>query len=642
MTWLALLAILPQLAIAMGLGKASRAPMIGSPLRIEIPLLLADGEAPPQAGCTRISPLAGNHELQYFPQHARVLVELRGTPRILIVDPRIVTEPILEFRLSLGCRDDLVREYLLLADPPSEHRSVVSVPVPAHSPQLKPAEPPAATPARREKLPKPVTQPPATAYASLALAAETTLNAMARQRYPSSRSTRDEYRRLMVAANPEFFGNTEHPGAVRLPQGSLLAIPGNLPAVLDDNQPGQSTTERTARKPVTDHLVIGGGKYPLAMSMREALASVTRMEAMMEEQKGIETRIEGGLSAVTEALGATRERFKELEAAQEKNAREQRDLRARMDSVDAKVAQTPGVLDLLLLVVAGGMVGAALLMLQARVKHAALATALPASPENYPTAAPKARRNIPPTTESAGAAQNLPRPAPTGAAPDMGAEKPALTPGVPRVAPGASGMPAQVAPTVPPVVASAAPVRAQVVEFIPPHRPAALPAAAPVAAPKPHSKKELIDLPTVAVAESIGLSGDRAAQINALLPEFTTLDISAWFRAFALLREWPERPAFAALSLKLNAYLNVETPSWDYDVVAATSSVLDIRRLMEKLITLWRVGNHTLTRAFLVDLLTDNRGGTRNGFTEGAANDISDLIGVLDILIANAEEPVAA
>ena len=117
-------------AWALGIGQAMRMPVIGAPLRIEIPLQLGEGELPPQAGCVRIQALEAGADAQFYPHDARVLVETRGRPRILVVASRGVAEPIVEFRLSVGCSDVVVRDFLLLADAPSPATPVVK-PAPA-------------------------------------------------------------------------------------------------------------------------------------------------------------------------------------------------------------------------------------------------------------------------------------------------------------------------------------------------------------------------------------------------------------------------------------------------------------------------------------------------------------------------------
>jgi hypothetical protein len=59
----------------------------------------------------------------------------------------------------------------------------------------------------------------------------TTLNTLARIRYPSRLDARDDYRRQVVAANPGLFTGRGPFGAVPIPAGTRLTNPSNLPPV---------------------------------------------------------------------------------------------------------------------------------------------------------------------------------------------------------------------------------------------------------------------------------------------------------------------------------------------------------------------------------------------------------------------------
>lgn len=627
---LAALALLtPAFATAVGLGTVSRSPTIGSPLRIEIPLILGEEESLPQSGCAQISPLPGHHDPQFFPQEARVLVEMRGTPRILIVSSRAVTEPIVEFSVQLACSGGLARDYLLLAEPPAQRPMAEPASLPASIRQARPAETPTVKAAPRETAPQaaiPASEPKAE---RITLDADTTLNSMARKRFPGNRAMRDEYRRLIVAANREHFGDTLHPGAVPLQRGSVLVIPRSLPdseriaaprSVPEPAKPAPAPamTEAASRKGRSDKLVIGDAPAG-RVSPREALASVTRMEAMMEEQKQIESRIDENLRAVNAALIATRERFQELEAQQQKSTREQRDLRTRMETTDARLSQMPSLLELLVLVVGSGGVGAGLLLLHARISR----PKTEAFAEDVP---------VPTLPALAPIASAAPKPSPPQPPAPVAAHPPATVMRAAAPTQTAAAPAAEHAKSTPPPPMAASVLDPPARATVPANIPRELEFALPAEPERKQAKPVLADLPTVAIGETLGLTGEKAARINKLLPSLPSLDVDAWFLAFDLLRGWSERKAFAALSLKMNEFINIEAPSWDPDLIAAGTSLTDLKRITEQLLLLWRTGDYSVTRAFLVDLLTDNRGGTRNGFPEGIAKDIAMLIGVIDIL----------
>lgn len=611
--------------LALGIGAVVRQPVFGAPLRVEIPLLLGESETPPQHGCARIQELDSSVDAQFFPRDARVLIEARGRPRVLVVASRGVVEPIVEFRLSVGCSDVVTRDFVLLADAPPapniEERHV------------------AANADARNALPREgttrfaATDTTVSSHAAI-LPSAISLNAIARQRYPASREKRDEYRHLMVAANPRLFQAIRNPGARQLLAGTELRTPENIPPI-DPGPVAQiarsaPSNARPPRSGSHDRLLVGsrGLSDPRYLASGEALAIVKRMEGMLDEQKQIEVQIDNSLRAANSAFEDTRRRFREIEETQERQTRGMRETQARMDSADKKIAQSLGLWELLLVVMASGATGAGLLILHDRlaVGRGEVKSDRPAESEYAPRplpaagAAPDAAR-----TETPQAVPSLPPKPPASRSVNM---RMADTPEVKQAAePSAVTGPTRQGDQGKPVPPSSSvfPMGTPVVAFPEPL------SATNIRMPgrlRHVAKEEL--LPTT-VAASIGLDGSHAESINRLLPELPCFDVCAWFEAFDFLRENDERKAFASLALQLNEKLNVELPSWDRDSSAKTSSLLDYPRITDFLQTLWRGADRVLTRVYLVDLLADNRGGTRNGFTEGAATDIAVLIGIIDI-----------
>jgi hemolysin activation/secretion protein len=78
---------------------------------------------------------------------------------------------------------------------------------------------------------------------TLRLERKTNLNSLARARYPGSQATRDQFRRLMVQANPSLFKAGTSPGTTPLPAGTLLVMPANLPPL---ESPPQKAAERSS------------------------------------------------------------------------------------------------------------------------------------------------------------------------------------------------------------------------------------------------------------------------------------------------------------------------------------------------------------------------------------------------------------
>jgi hypothetical protein len=777
---IASLLIHPVNALALGVGIPVRQPVVGGLLRIEIPLILGVGEPPPRSECLRIAPVSGSNDRQFFPYDARLFVEMRGSPRILIISQRLVQEPIVEFTLHVGCNGELSREVLLLSEPPRPS-TVLSIPEPqaATAQQASPVE---------FSAPKLLLRPssqPGTAVnldnQGLSLPTDTTLNAMARKWYPTQRTTRDEYRKQMIAANPELFLDAAHPGAVLLPKGTVLKVPDRLPPIENPlakpsadlafatRSPGQVVTPGALSHRAKDRLVIGGGiandrKF---LASGEARDAIDRLERMIAEQRQIESRIEESLLLANQSLLNAQRRFSDLHAAQELDAKGQKELRSRLDKVDTRLDGVLGFWELLILILTSGSIGAGLLILYARLASARIITSAKViSPDTPPTPveavpppssppteahvrttvisasslsspstavgraspAPSESVSIPPTPapsttpvdgtttlvthalESVTAAVTPPSTSPSKPSPqpvhtlDTGLPTINLPP-IEITPPDFVGLPLEKKTQGLTAVSAEAPITlrpanapslvsdamqlspsnlSEVVpapslpesdkpmfEMSPPEimqsssatdrdtrlsvQPTANSTQALKATPDadhlslitpevmlspelaakelkntPHATKLISGKATIAVAQSIGLTGDLATQINQLLPRLPSFDINAWFEALDILHSAGERKAFATLGKLLSETLNVEPPFWNRDSRAEKASVLDYPNLMRKLQALWNSEEPELARALLVELIADSRNGTRNGFPEGAAKEIQLLIRILD------------
>lgn len=86
---------------------------------------------------------------------------------------------------------------------------------------------------------------------TLRLERETNLNNLARARYPGSQATRDQFRRLMVQANPSLFKAGTTPGSTPLPAGTLLAMPANLPPSEGETQKAPEKSSAAAAEPTS-------------------------------------------------------------------------------------------------------------------------------------------------------------------------------------------------------------------------------------------------------------------------------------------------------------------------------------------------------------------------------------------------------
>lgn len=121
---------------AVGLGELRGQPSLGDRLRLEIELLGTDKQ-PVDPACFRLVRPAGSDDLPWLKQAS--LSVRKGTPQVLQIRSEIpLREPILQVAIQLACGHEISREYMLLASPareggvPAEPRAGVEVPtVPA-------------------------------------------------------------------------------------------------------------------------------------------------------------------------------------------------------------------------------------------------------------------------------------------------------------------------------------------------------------------------------------------------------------------------------------------------------------------------------------------------------------------------------
>lgn len=121
---------------AVGLGELRGQPSLGDRLRLEIELLGTDRQ-PVDAACFRLIRPAGSDDLPWLKQAS--LSVRKGTPQVLQIRSEIpLREPILQVAIQLACGHEISREYMLLASPakdggvPAEPRTGVEAPtVPA-------------------------------------------------------------------------------------------------------------------------------------------------------------------------------------------------------------------------------------------------------------------------------------------------------------------------------------------------------------------------------------------------------------------------------------------------------------------------------------------------------------------------------
>ena len=517
----ALLAAFGPVAGAVGLGTALNNPVIGQPLRLDIPLLLAPGEAIPAADCVRLSLPQDMPDRQFFPRGARAVIDPTGRPRVRIIGSEPVNEPLVEFRLSIGCGNSFSRDYLVLAEHPAVMPTVTAAPADA-APVRRALPPPAelAPPAPKDRPPLAAAAPAGGVMQTLHLSRDTNLNTLARARYPENQATRDEYRRLMARANPELFAGAPRVGSVPLPAGTVLNLPPDLPppeqaTPLRDERPAaerpptpaapepKAPRERAATAATAgsspasrqDRLVIGGSGTltgQRGMNPKELANAIDRMERMLEDQGRSELEIMENLKT----LNAAFIEMKNYVAALEKQVQQAEAANRRLEAkVDAKPEpKSLGVIELLALIIASGALGAGLIVLHHRLslQRHALGFAGDEPPESIPSGdtanVAAAGQAAPASTPPAFAA---PRPlvtaAPSSPKAQAASPAPAPTPAAPAAAvpPARPAAPASsTAPAAPSPARTAATARPTTTPM--PAAAVSAPAApAPVSAPSP-------------------------------------------------------------------------------------------------------------------------------------------------------------
>lgn len=750
-----LVATLPLGALAIGLGAPIGNPVLGQALRIEIPLSMVPGEKAPATECVRITLPPDTPDRQFFPRNARVSIDSSrpGAARVVILSPLPLTEPLIEFRLIVGCQNELAKDFLILTQAAEANNAVTTVgtsrgPTAAASPPpvvTATAEPTLRTPAPSAM---PASAVPADNFAeafTLRLSRDTTLNAMARARYPRTLATRDEYRRLMGLANPQLFDGKSQIGSILLPAGTVLYIPPNLPppeAIESARaaKPPANESDSVANKPVTpassrqkadpattadpkDRLVVGGGGLSAArpLNPRELSSAIERMERMIEDQGRTEVALSENIQTLTAAFLEVKEYMVALDAKTRKLEAEQKLALAREQA--RPEPKSLGVLEMLALILTSGAVGAGLLALQYRFKrgreerneHMLTSEsdldieAFPeirqpdaAEPGEIPVRAqPVEQRDM---SFSVSPAANAVSPAPTipsaptitvpsvkakpaaPVIPDLSGPAPSATsttslkaPAVAATTTAATGnvgeIPAQaIAPsqntTMDPVTLASASPPTNAPKAPPPTATAAITGLEPRSTPPPELEEPLefmlpslddpvVNLPTMdtlsdsqpeavpapamatmqvmetpdanesdqdaaielaGIMESMGLAKEAARTLVEHIYLNPKRDLGPWLKALTIYRKTGQREEFDTLAQNLRQHLNVQPNSWEeFNQAPAAHSLLEYRHLVERVQRTWRTPE---CDEFLVELMSDNRQGTRAGFPQEVAEEI--------------------
>lgn len=357
-----LLVLAPASTYALGLGDASGQAILGAPLRIEIALIGSEAGIP-ELECFTLRPPQTVISSTYVLRQAQLQVLGEdGRARLLLTSALPMQEPVLEFAVAVGCGFGLSKDYLLLTEAPG---GIAAPELPAGS-MTSPELPPARTRPPAAALPL----PPA-GENSLRVANTLRLAALAKQKYPLQPKAREKFIRMMVLANPGLESGdslVENGTELQLPPGLPLRrlasrATATRPAKADSAAsmpalppPAVGKSPDAAARPQRDLLVLGA---PAERSLKpvELLAEAERLAAILLEQTKTQDALLARIAKLddtliefrTHIIGLT-DRIHRIEAE-----RQAERLAAKPASLD--------FVELLLAVLAGGLIGASSLYL---------------------------------------------------------------------------------------------------------------------------------------------------------------------------------------------------------------------------------------------------------------------------------------
>lgn len=387
----------PLLSLALEIGNAPSVPVLGQPLHLEIPLGVPSGTSPPTSSCVRLKPRSDDKESDFFPGGMRATIETgqNGATALVISSSNAITTPVVGFRVHIGCDGGVARDFILLSSPP---REIVAAKQSTETPKTAQASPIAVQTAQEAPARD------AVEITELRVSENTTLNKLARELYPSSRDTRDEYRRLMAQANPGLFAGAHRVGSVPIPAGTVLKIPPGLPkgenetagkvavaeaavkmpvaveSAAKEKEPEAKPAKHPPRAPLaprpdetavnlrekkTDRLVIGGGRkegQASSLSQQEIKQSLERLEQMVGERSHNDLVMSETLKSMATSFSEVKNYLQSVDERVRRAEAEQVKAQAELQQLRQRLRNSFGLVELLAAVVGGGAMGAALMI----------------------------------------------------------------------------------------------------------------------------------------------------------------------------------------------------------------------------------------------------------------------------------------
>lgn len=349
-------------AFAVGLGNAMGQAVLGSPLRVEIPLIGSDAGIP-SIECFDVRPPQAEIASVYVLRNPTLeVVGVAGRASLLITTELPVQEPVIEFAVTVGCGFKLSKDYVLLAEEPGKRASVPITPV---SPLARPTDAAKATSSQSGSA-STNQSVPAFNDEVLRITSALTLEALARQTYPLQPKAREKFTRMMLLANPGLRNAAsaiDSGTELKLPPGLPLRRHGTFPpapkrviAEASDpvtTSPGVTVNNPTvvAAVPQRDLLLLGAAAER-NRSPAELLAEAERLATLLAEQNKTQDALVDQIGKLESTLTDVKKHYTELT---------DRLNRVESERAAEKRAAKPASLDffeLLAAVLAGGAIGA--------------------------------------------------------------------------------------------------------------------------------------------------------------------------------------------------------------------------------------------------------------------------------------------
>lgn len=358
----ALSALMSGNAIALGLGNVVGQAVLGLPLRVEIALIGSDAGIP-AVDCFSLRRPKSEISSNFVLRNAQFqIVEDGGRAMLVVTSASPVQEPVLEFAIAVGCGFELAKDYLLLADEPVKLASATAASV--QSP-IAPRDSPNSAPMQaRQVSPVP---PSASVGGHQSYNGNTpTLSALARQKYPLQPKAREKFTRMMLLANPQLQSDEsviESVATLKTPPGLPLQRTGpplsaprsgaseaKIPKPPVES-PAVSTPTPAAGAPKRDLLILGAPSEQ-KRNPSELLAEAERLAAILLEQNKTQDAIADQIGKLDNTLVELKKSF--ISVTDRLN-------RIEVERQQEKLAAKPASLDfleLVLAVLAGGLIGA--------------------------------------------------------------------------------------------------------------------------------------------------------------------------------------------------------------------------------------------------------------------------------------------